>query len=642
MKKNGKDNWIKRAGSRTTSAFKRVFGWGKRAFFGRDGEYGELSIESPSKLLREAFFRKKSAVVALVVLVSLFLFVFIAPAFVALDVNYTDPLQQNVAPGYDLRDVPRGLKKNARTIDGFSDFTVGVSADGKLYLWGNTKDRLNNTDLKSIPEQLKTEGVAVAAAGKDHVIAVTKTGEIVGFGDNSCGQYGTQPVLGALAMPTPLVQGVDPSEISSLACGYQATALVLRDEAFVWGNTNAVRNLGDFQGMTGVRKAVFTNSAMIALKTDGTVTSGNEELFTATVGSKRGRQSSLSACLAGRKVVELTADNKCIALLTEDGELVVSGAFENGEDSLPTLAEGEYFLSLDGGTRHFVGVTNLGNAYAWGHNVYGQCDIKEKVGVDARVFAGSLQTYTVNGEGKLTDSAGLKGYLMGTDGKGRDIFARIVHGGKMTMTVGGVAVLVSSLIAIVVGCISGYFGGAVDTLLMRITEIFSSIPFLPFAMLLSQIIKNYSVSETVRIVVIMLILGALSWTGLARMIRGQVLAEREKEFVTAARAIGVRESKIAFRHILPNIVSVILVSMTLDFAGCLLTESSLSYLGFGVQQPQPTWGNMLTGCNNSTVIQHYWWQWLFPALFLSVAVICINMLGDALRDALDPKARKEK
>ena len=237
-------------------------------------------------------------------------------------------------------------------------------------------------------------------------------------------------------------------------------------------------------------------------------------------------------------------------------------------------------------------------------------------------------------------SVGLKGYPMGTDGRGRDIFTRIAHGGKMTMTIGAVAVLVSSAIAIVVGCVSGYFGGATDTLLMRVTEIFSSIPFLPFAMLLSQIIKHYNISETARIFMIMLILGALSWPSLARIIRGQVLAEREKEFVTAAHAIGVKRGKIAFRHILPNIVSVILVSMTLDFAGCLLTESSLSYLGFGVQQPAPTWGNMLTGCNNSTVIQYYWWQWLFPALFLSLATVCINVIGDALRDALDPKSER--
>ena len=212
----------------------------------------------------------------------------------------------------------------------------------------------------------------------------------------------------------------------------------------------------------------------------------------------------------------------------------------------------------------------------------------------------------------------------------------------MTMTIGAIAVIISSVIAIIVGCLSGYFGGWVDILLMRITEIFSAIPFLPCAMMLSYVLTSRPISETSRIMIIMVILGLLSWTGLARMIRAQVLAEREKEFVTAAKAMGVKERIIAFRHILPNIISVIIVSMTLDFAGCLLTESSLSYLGFGVQQPRPTWGNMLNGANNSIVIQNYWWQWLFPAIFLAIATISINILGDTLRDVLDPKSSQEK
>ena len=177
---------------------------------------------------------------------------------------------------------------------------------------------------------------------------------------------------------------------------------------------------------------------------------------------------------------------------------------------------------------------------------------------------------------------------------------------------------------------------------MRITEIFSSIPFLPFALILSAVLSTRSVPETTRIFMIMVILGLLSWTGLARLVRAQVLAEREKEFVLSAKAMGVRERKIAFKHILPNIISVIIVTMTLDFASCMLTESSLSYLGFGVQLPRPTWGNMLDGCNSSIVIQNFWWRWLFPALFLGIATICINILGDTLRDVMDPKSSSER
>ncbi len=633
-------DWIKED---TMSALKRVFGWFKRAFFGGETYSEAEKIESPSRLLWGAFFRRKTAVFALVTLVGLFLFVFIAPIFVKMDVNYTDPLQQNVSPIYSLRSVPQGLKGKVRSMDGFSGFTVGLSSDGKVFVWGNTKDRLTGQDMKKIPQKVREEGAFLIAAGKDHALAFTREGYLVGWGDKSCGQYGTENVLNALSMPETLTERLAVGDVAQLACGYQASALVKTDgKTYLWGNTNAVRNLSTLQNsLLGekTQKIVFTNSAAVALLKEGIVTTGGEENFLSMVSSKNGRQSSFNSYMVGRKAVEIAANNKCIAVVLENGELVVSGAFENGEDTLPTLQEGEYFLALDGGTRHFVGVTNLGNTYAWGDNAYGQCNLNGAKG--SRVYAGALQSYVVNAEGKLTNSAGLKGYLMGTDGRGRDVFTRIVHGGKMTMTIGAVAVLVSSLIAILVGCTAGYFGGWVDLLLMRVTEIFSSIPFLPFAMLLSQIIKNYNVSETMRIFIIMLILGALSWTGLARMIRGQVLAEREKEFVVAARAMGVKEGKIAFRHVLPNVVSVILVSMTLDFAGCLLTESSLSYLGFGVQPPQPTWGNMLTGSNNSVVIQNYWWQWLFPALFLSLAVICINVIGDALRDAMDPKGKGE-
>ncbi|MBE7084474.1 MAG: ABC transporter permease subunit [Clostridiales bacterium] len=637
MEKQPSDkNWFVRALERTMYALKRVWTWIKRAFTGKrtDG----IALETPSKALREAFFRKKTAVTALILFLALFAFVFISPLFIPMDVNYTDALQQNVAPVYTLRRVPKSLKTDVAKIDGFSGFTVGLSNTGEVFVWGSTKDKLLKIDYKAIPKEVQEEGAIDVSAGKDHILAVTKGGKIVGWGDDSCGQYGFAEKLNVLAMPNELKNGVAVEELSQLVCGYQSSALVKKEgKAYVWGNLNATPNLAQLNNLENVQKIVFTNSVAVALLKDGRIFTGTETPFTSFVSSKTGEGNFLSQYLETKKVVEITATNKCIALLLSDGELLVSGVFENGEEYLPALKEGEYFLSIDGGSRHFVGVTNEQNAYAWGHNAYKQCAVSGSKADKA--FAGALQSYLVKGE-EVVKSVGLRGYIMGTDGRGRDVFTRIVHGGKMTLTVGGVAVLISAFIGILIGCISGYFGGAVDVVLMRITEIFSAIPFLPFAMLLSQIIKYYNVSEGMRIFIIMLILGVLSWTGLARMVRGQVLAEREKEFVTAARAIGVKERRIAFRHVLPNIISVILVSMTLDFAGCLLTESSLSYLGFGVQQPHPTWGNMLNGSNSSIVIQNYWWQWLFPALFLSLAVICINVVGDALRDALDPKRKR--
>ena len=161
-------------------------------------------------------------------------------------------------------------------------------------------------------------------------------------------------------------------------------------------------------------------------------------------------------------------------------------------------------------------------------------------------------------------------------------------------------------------------------------------------MILSSVMSQMTLSEDMRIFIIMVILGVLTWPSLARLVRGQVLVARESEYVTAAKAMGVSERTIAFKHILPNVVSVILVTLTLDFAGCMLTESSLSYLGFGVHYPRPTWGNMLNGANNATIIGNYWWQWLFASLFLAITTICINIVGDTLRDVMDPKSNIDK
>jgi peptide/nickel transport system permease protein len=234
---------------------------------------------------------------------------------------------------------------------------------------------------------------------------------------------------------------------------------------------------------------------------------------------------------------------------------------------------------------------------------------------------------------------GLKGYLFGSDELGRDIFTRLLNGGRMSITIGAVAVIISTIIGIIVGGISGYFGGKIDMVLQRITEMINSLPFLPFAMILSALIGNAMTSNQ-RIFLIMVILGLLSWPGLSRLVRAQILSIREQEYVIAARSLGIKKLGIVFRHILPNVISVIIVSATLDFATSMLTEATLSYLGFGVQAPQPTWGNMLYGANDSKVIQNYWWRWVFASIILGVCVICINLVGDGLRDAIDPKSQE--
>ena len=635
--------------------FSTLWRWTKRMFMGASKELSEddrfvvEKIESPSVMTVKAFFRRKLAVVALVVLLSMFLLVFIGPYFLPMDLTYTDPLQANIAPNYTMLKVPADLAKDVKTISGFSDFTVGVSNSGNFYLWGNTKNNLTNVDFTKIPADIKEGNVLTAAAGSDHIIAITKDGKIVGWGNKTVGQYGylNKPDDPYIQMPEEFINGtIDVNKVDQLACGYQTTALVYDGRLYMWGNINSMYSLKEFRDsdefLSGVKKVALSNYYALVLKEDGTVSGGTTLPLNhqSAYSSTEGKIKKLGSYLQGKKVVDIAATNNVYSLVMEDGSLIVFGAVEYGEDQFPVIGAGEKYVSVASGTRHFVALTDAGKAYAWGHNDGGQADVQ---GVDASsVFAGSKQTYVVDENDDIVKKVGFKGYLFGTDNRGRDVLTRIIHGGKMTMTIGAVAVIVSTIIAIIVGCVSGYFGGWVDMLLMRITEICSSIPFLPFAMMLSYVIRTQPIDETTRIFIIMVMLGLLSWTGLARMIRAQVLAEREKEFVIAAQSMGVKESRIAFKHILPNVISIILVNVTLDFAGCMLTESSLSYLGFGVQQPQPTWGNMLYGANNSIVIQNYWWQWLFPAIFLAIATISINIIGDTLRDVLDPKSSQER
>ena len=640
--------------------FQTLWRWTKRMFMGAskelsmDEKLAVEKLESPSVMAVKSFFRRKLAVIALVVLISMFLFVFIGPSIWPMDVNYTDTLQKNLAPNYTFLSVPKELAGNIKTINGFGSYTVGVSQDHNFYIWGNMKDTLSDLDLTKQPEEIRDGNVFTAAAGSNHVIAVTMDGKVVGWGSNRNGQYGevAEGETQYVQMPDFMLGGktIDPEKVEQLVCGYQVTGMVYDGGLYVWGNTSGMGNIKELAGKytEGVKDIAISNYYAIVLMEDGSIKTGgatfsiNGQKASSNLRDEKGANliyKDLGKEMRNHKGVDIAATQNCFAILTDSGEVIVFGAAKYGERDIPSF-DGKKIVKIEGGTNHFVALAEDGTVYAWGLGDSGQLGADGETA--GHIFTGAKATYLADENGELSGKYGFKGYLMGTDSMGRDVFTRIVHGGKMTMTIGAVAVIVSTIIAIIIGCLAGYFGGWVDMLLMRVTEIFSAIPFLPFAMLLSYVIQTMPISETTRIFIIMVMLGLLSWTGLARMIRAQVLAEREKEFVLAAKSMGIRERAIAFKHILPNVISIILVNVTLDFASCLLTESSLSYLGFGVQQPRPTWGNMLNGANNSLVIQNYWWQWVFPALFLAIATISINIIGDALRDILDPKSDREK
>lgn len=219
----------------------------------------------------------------------------------------------------------------------------------------------------------------------------------------------------------------------------------------------------------------------------------------------------------------------------------------------------------------------------------------------------------------------------GTDELGRDVFARALHAGRVSLSVGYLSAAGVALLGTVIGVAAGYYGGAVDGVLMRLTDVVLALPTIPLYLILAALLPGGGVGRIVAIFV------AFGWTGVARLVRSQVLALREQEFVQAARALGASEARIMLRHLVPNAVAPLIVATTLAVGGFILGEAALSYLGLGIQPPTPSWGNMLQRAQD--YIWNAWWLAVLPGVLVFVTVLSFNFLGDGLRDALDPRMR---
>nr|WP_202117301.1 oligopeptide ABC transporter permease [Clostridium chromiireducens] len=223
-------------------------------------------------------------------------------------------------------------------------------------------------------------------------------------------------------------------------------------------------------------------------------------------------------------------------------------------------------------------------------------------------------------------------HILGTDELGRDIFTRLLYGGRVSLGVAISATALQLIIGVTLGCISGYYGKWVDNIIMRIVDTVMCFPFFVIAISIAALIGP-SVWNVI------LLIGLLQWTGVARIIRAEILSLKQSEFIEAARAIGLSNSEIIIKHLLPNTLSPVIVNATLSVAQGILMEAGLSFLGLGVRQPQPSWGNILSAAQSMRVLQYEWWLWIPAGLLIFLSVLSINFVGDGLRDTLDPKMK---
>lgn len=230
--------------------------------------------------------------------------------------------------------------------------------------------------------------------------------------------------------------------------------------------------------------------------------------------------------------------------------------------------------------------------------------------------------------------------ILGTDSGGRDNFSRLLYAGRISLSIGIISTLGMLIIGITIGTLSGYFGGIIDTVMMRITEFVMLFPFLIFAIVLNAALGDKIENPYGSAIILVFVIIILSWGGIARLVRGKVMQEKENEYFLAAKSIGTPTHKIIFKHLLPNIISVVIVQATLTFAGMIVVESGLSFLGFGISKAIPSWGNMLSDAQEGDVISGKPWIWMPPALMITLTILSINFVGEGLKDAFNPKGRR--
>ncbi len=602
-------------------------------------------FDTPMQAAFKNFFRNKLAIAGLVVFVSIFLFVFIGSSMTKYDPYYDQTVLRNIKPGFGYLNFPSELNgKEIKKISTGITFSVALDTEGDVYMWGvDYNDVLNPP--QEVLDRLENETIVDIAAGDRHVIVLNDRNEIFGWGHNFFGQTsiqelienkdghrGTCPPGGcpeSLTKDNPGLILQNEKIIKIEAADLMSAALTENGNLVIWGaveNNRMNRVPSDVQG--NIADFELSTQSVIVLLEDGSVRnfgiSGNIH------------QSSLTDEIRAMEFTDIAITYRNAFGLTPEGEIVGWGYSLNPTMNIPEFES--KVVKIDGGREHMVALLEDGSVVTWGDNEYGQTKTPN-ISNGKEIFANFFQTYATT-EDDQVEAWGHNGFPLGADERGRDLFVRLLHGGRISLTIGAIAVIIQVTLGSILGMISGFYGGRVDNLIQRIGEIIGSFPFYPLVITLSAMLPP-GYPATTRMIMIMLILGFTGWPGISRLVRGQILQEREKDFVLAAKALGIRERNIVLRHILPNVLNIVIVQVTLGYASSLLIEAGLSFLGFGVQYPFPSWGNMLTDAQSVTVIEEYWWRWVFPGFMVFLTALSINIIGDGLRDALDPKSSEK-
>lgn len=556
-----------------------------------------VKVLSPGMLVAKRFFRNKLAVAGLVILVTMFVFSFIGGMV-----------------------SPYGESQVFRKTD---------------HVW---KDYAGATYNKAYIFET-ADGSEFPAAGQQKFILATNKGDAtfeadgVTYGLENKGEeywaiYSAEPVATVLTLKgkSTYKPAGDEEVTDDIKEGYEEAVSNDEDTFEVDGITYSIEKSG--------RENLITISGEVAFATKKVFSAATSD---AQLGFEF-QQLALDALENGESSFECdgvkyemsTLEGETATEITKDGEVyaTVSGLLVSPQ------ANG-VFLSLSFKEAVEQAITEKASTFT-ALNENGEEETYQLQTKNTQYVVRNQKETTVND----TYAAPSKKHLVGTDGNGMDMLTRLMYGGRISLMIGFVVIIIEGIIGILIGGISGYFGGWVDTILMRVVDVVICIPAMPLYIIIGSVMDYYKIDPRIRIYALCAILGIVGWPSIARMVRGQILSLREQEFMVATEATGVRVSRRIFRHLIPNVIPQLIVIATMGLGDVILMEATLSFLGIGVKFPYASWGNIVNAVNDVYVLTNFWFVWIPAGFLILLTVLGFNFVGDGLRDAFDPKMKR--
>ena len=556
-----------------------------------------VKVLSPGMLVAKRFFRNKLAVAGLVILVTMFVFSFIGGMV-----------------------SPYGESQVFRKTD---------------HVW---KDYAGATYNKAYIFET-ADGSEFPAAGQQKFILATNKGDAtfeadgVTYGLENKGEeywaiYSAEPVATVLTLKgkSTYKPAGDAEVTDDIKEGYEEAVSNDEDTFEVDGITYSIEKSGRENLITISGEVAFATKKVFSAATSDAQL-GFEFQKLALDALEKGESSFESD---GVKYEMSTLEGETATEITKDGEVyaTVSGLLVSPQ------ANG-VFLSLSFKEAVEQAITEKASTFT-ALNENGEEETYQLQTKNTQYVVRNQKETTVND----TYAAPSKKHLVGTDGNGMDMLTRLMYGGRISLMIGFVVIIIEGIIGILIGGISGYFGGWVDTILMRVVDVVICIPAMPLYIIIGSVMDYYKIDPRIRIYALCAILGIVGWPGIARMVRGQILSLREQEFMVATEATGVRISRRIFRHLIPNVIPQLIVIATMGLGDVILMEATLSFLGIGVKFPYASWGNIVNAVNDVYVLTNFWFVWIPAGFLILLTVLGFNFVGDGLRDAFDPKMKR--